>query len=186
MISEKKLDYTAGCVNFRDVGEFVNLLADKKIIYENKIFRGGSIDFVNSLEEINLPKSIVNLRSGKDKNTFGVNHYHFPVSNDFDKYYTHHKDIRNWLNEVLNVFEDDSLEYPVLIHCFSGKDRTGVVIAALLMVLNIDLNIIIEEYLLSDGNVSRDMIKIAIDGMKNVETYFNRLNLQKIRNSLIF
>jgi protein-tyrosine phosphatase len=35
------LDYTGGCVNFRDVGELLNLLADRQVMPERRILRGG-------------------------------------------------------------------------------------------------------------------------------------------------
>lgn len=35
------LDYTYGSVNFRDIGEFVNLIAEREIMQKDKLFRGG-------------------------------------------------------------------------------------------------------------------------------------------------
>jgi protein-tyrosine phosphatase len=71
-----------------------------------------------------------------------------------------------------------------LIHCTSGKDRTGVVVAALLTILGIDRSIIIEEYLLSDGEVHSDWIETALDGMTNPEEYFKCVNLKAVVHQL--
>lgn len=38
------LDYTEGCVNFRDFGGYVNLIAGQNLLPEGKLYRGGSID----------------------------------------------------------------------------------------------------------------------------------------------
>ena len=48
------------------------------------------------------------------------------------------------------VFEKPLKRYPLFIHCLSGKDRTGSVVAAILLVLGIGRDVIREEYLLSD------------------------------------
>lgn len=48
---------------------------------------------------------------------------------------------------IQNVTQSDA---PVLYHCSAGKDRTGIVTALLLSILNVDRETIINEYLLSD------------------------------------
>ena len=51
------LDYTSGCVNFRDTGEFVNWLANEKILPTHKLFRGGKTDFISDSQEIRQSKN---------------------------------------------------------------------------------------------------------------------------------
>ena len=75
-----QLDYTQGCVNFRDVGDFVNLIAGKQLLKPNMLFRGGSIDYIKSIAELENPKSIFNLRNGHDPTFEGIGYYHFPMS----------------------------------------------------------------------------------------------------------
>ena len=178
------LDYTDGCVNFRDLGEFVNLICGQDILPLNKIFRGGSIDYVKNWEEIEKAKTIINLRNGQDYRTFDAEYLHFPMSNKIEKYDTSQKEVRRWLNQIIRTFENSELEYPVLIHCLSGKDRTGIVIAALLLILEIDQDTIIEEYLLSDGEVKKDWIKQAVNGMMYLEKYFENINLETVRKNI--
>ncbi len=50
-------------------------------------------------------------------------------------------------NMIHNVVKSES---PVLYHCSAGKDRTGIITALVLSILNVDRDIIINEYLLSD------------------------------------
>ncbi len=180
------LDYTQGCVNFRDVGAFLNLIADKVIFPENKIFRGGSIDYVESLDEINHPQTIVNLKNSHDAQDFDLDYYHFPMANKIEKYDTTQKEVRTWLNEIMNIFEEDELKYPVLIHCLSGKDRTGIVVASLLWIAGIDEAFIVEEYLLSDGEVKAERILQSLEGIKSHANYFNRVDLEKVRKNVFF
>ncbi len=178
------LDYTEGCVNFRDLGEFINLIAGKEYFIKGTILRGGSIDYVKSLDEIANAKSIINLRNGSDAMTFGADYFHFPMSNKIEKYDTAQKEVKKWLNQIVQVFENPDLKFPVFVHCLSGKDRTGIVIAALLLILDIDEKIIKEEYLLSDGEVKEELIELAIEGMRDVDKYFERIDLKKVRENL--
>lgn len=180
-----KLDYTEGCVNFRDVGDFVNLIVGTEVLPVNRIYRGGSIDYIKGLEDINNVKSIFNLRNRADFDTFEVDYFHFPMSNKIEKYDTTQKEVRVWLNQIIKEFENPDLKYPILIHCLSGKDRTGIVIAAILLILGIDKKIIIEEYLLSDGEVKPELIMQAITGMQVVEKYFDRVNINEVIKNIL-
>lgn len=178
------LDYTEGCVNFRDFGGYVNLIAGKNLLPEGKLYRGGSIDYVEDLKEIGQVKSIINLRNGRDRADFEVNYFHFPMSNKIEKYNTSLKEVQLWLNTIFQVFET-AIEFPVLIHCLSGKDRTGIVVAALLLLLEIDPIIIEEEYLLSQGEVQLELIQTSINGMQDIEQYFNRVDINQLRKNIL-
>ncbi len=179
------LDYTDGCVNFRDVGEYINLIIGHEILPEKLVFRGGSVDYIKDESEIGFPKSIFNLRNRSDFAGLNANYFHFPMSNKVEKYDTKLKEVKNWLNQIIKELESPDLKFPILIHCLSGKDRTGIVIAAILMILGIDKNTIIEEYLLSDGEVNKDLINLSLEGMKNLDQYFYNIDLEKIRENLL-
>lgn len=178
------LDYSSGCVNFRDVGEALELIADVPVFSTHKLFRGGKIDFVTDAATIQNPATILNLRRGADPQNLAASYAHFPASNDLDKYDTSNREVRGWLNEVVSFFGDPGTQFPVLIHCTSGKDRTGIVVAALLTIVGIDRSMITDEYLLSDGDVHPDWIEMALDGIADPEKYFNRLDLQAVVNRL--
>ncbi|BDD11842.1 hypothetical protein FUAX_42740 (plasmid) [Fulvitalea axinellae] len=178
------LDYSDGCVNFRDVGEFVNLIYGEELLNENILFRGGSIDFVDHRNEIGNASSIINLRNGPDSMVFESDYLHFPMSNKIEKYDTSQKEVRVWLNQIIKIFETPDLEFPVLIHCLSGKDRTGIVVGAILLIIGIEWEIIIEEYLLSEGDVKAEWISLALNGMGDIENYFNRINFERAQENL--
>jgi protein-tyrosine phosphatase len=179
------LDYSKGCVNFRDVGEFINLLAGAKLIPENRLYRGGKLDSVEQAAQIGNPGTIINLRRGTDRKFFNADYYQISASNNLEKYDTSNKEVKHWLNEVLRVFEKEELRYPVLIHCTSGKDRTGVVMAAILTVLGVPGQLIIAEYLLSDGEVKEEWIQKSLDGMSDTNLYFNKIDLNKVRFNIL-
>ena len=89
------------------------------------------------------------------------------------------------LNAILKEFENEDFKYPVLIHCLSGKDRTGIVIAALLLVCEIERDVIVQEYLLSYETEDESLIVKAMDGMNNIAKYFSRINLDMVRKNLL-
>jgi len=95
------------------------------------------------------------------------------------------------LTTVLKIFEDEKLEYPVLIHCRSGKDRTGVVIAAILTILGVEAETIIEEFLLSKGTM-REMMEThtlppftAQKGGDLNAYYRKKVNLKKVKQNIL-
>ncbi|WP_425148032.1 tyrosine-protein phosphatase [Deinococcus sp.] len=179
------LDYSVGCVNFRDVGEYLGLLMGLSPLPTGRLLRGGKLDFVDALTDIGQPATILNLRRGADRQTWTAQALHLPAPNDLENYDTTNPRVRRWLNEAVAVFEEDTLAFPVLIHCTSGKDRTGVVVAALLKILRIEERWIVEEYLLSDGEVRSKWIRQALDGMADTEAYFHRVDLTRVRANLL-
>jgi protein-tyrosine phosphatase len=56
--------------------------------------------------------------------------------------------------EVLAILSDPSA-YPVMFHCSAGKDRTGIVAAVLLGLLNVPADTIIADYTLSGSSMHR-------------------------------
>ena len=179
------LDYTAGCVNFRDVGEFLTLITGEVLIPHGRRFRGGRIDHVKTHAEISKVRAVINLRNGEDYHAFEAEYLHFPMANKVEKYDTTQKEVRQWLNRIVRTFESPDMHFPVLVHCLSGKDRTGIVIAALLLLTGIEEEVIIEEYLLSDGEVTEARIRQAISGMQPLEKYFNRIDRALVKQILV-
>lgn len=163
------------CVNFRDVGEFVNLLAEQELLKTKHLYKGGKITYLESLSQIETPKTIINLRRGQDPYFSNVNMLYIATNNQLKVYDTSNNKVRRWLNEVIMCFQNDQIDFPVFIHCTSGKDRTGVVIAALLTLLDIPQDIIIEEYLLSEGEVKRNWMEQALNGIGDTKKYFNKV-----------
>jgi protein-tyrosine phosphatase len=182
-----ELDYTKGCVNFRDVGEWVNTIAGKKLMPEKRIYRGGKIKYINDLKEIGSPGTILNLTKGPDQTPLisSCDYFHFPISNDYEKYDTKTPEVRKWLHKIMGTIEKEVNRFPVFMHCASGKDRTGVVTACLLAAAGIKREIIVEEYMLSEGDVKAEWITGALEGIEPLEEYFNRTHLEVLKNKIL-
>lgn len=156
--------------NLRDVGEAVNLIIGKTVLLEGQLFRGGSINELCSSDELPPVRTIVNLRKGPDRTFDGITHIHLPATDTLDNYLTQNHRIQLWINQVLSAMCFRS-EWPLLLHCTAGKDRTGVVVATLLKALEIEDNVIKEEYTLSDGIKDSAYIDIALAGINQINEY---------------
>lgn len=172
------------CTNFRDVGEWVTLIAGRAYLPRDRLLRGGKLDMVRDPREIGCPRTIVNLRMGEDRDTFGAAYRHVAIPNEHEKYETRDRAVRRWLNAVASTVADAPAT-PILLHCTSGKDRTGVAVAVLLLTLGVPREVIVEEYLLSDGEVHRAWIEGALDGVGDVREYLDRVDLARVRAPLV-
>ncbi len=174
----------SACPNFRDVGEWVELIAGRSYLPRGRLLRGGKLDAVREAGEIGHPHAIINLRMGEDRHTFGAVYRHVAIPNEHEKYDTGDRPVRRWLNAVATAVAE-APGVPIFVHCASGKDRTGVVVAVLLMTLGVPRDVIVEEYLLSDGEIERAWIRRAIDGVGDVERYLDRVDLRRVRAQLV-
>jgi len=176
----------------------------------NKIFRGGSIDYA-SPDQIRHPRTIVNLKMGPDNMynpIFAVEqakYVQLAVDNSIDKYHTHLKEVRQWLNDILLLLQSlEQDKFPVLFHCRAGKDRTGVAVAAILLALGYPKDVVAQEFLLSPEVKAEDIENImavrpsllfwVIPTWLNFRSkpiikgppqkYFNKVNLSKLKANL--
>jgi protein-tyrosine phosphatase len=116
--------------------------------------------------DLGNPGTILNLRRGPDPTHLtGVRYLHIPAEDRLENYDTRLRPVRRWLREVLSTLAEPGTPWPVYLHCTSGRDRTGVVVAAALLLLEVPRRIVIEEYLLSEGT-TRGPIEQAVRGLE--------------------
>lgn len=152
-------------MNYRDVGEALGLWLDPSPVPTGRLLRGGKLDTLTAASELGVPRTILNLRQGPDpRHLAGVSYVHVPAANDLENYDTSLREVRAWLAKAVNVLAHPGTEWPVYVHCTSGRDRTGLVVAATLLLLEVPREVIVEEYLLSDG-AERSLIERALDGV---------------------
>ena len=132
---------------------------------------------------IGSPKTAFSLQRGPDPALPGVIAYHLPISNDYETYETSTPGVRRWLTDILSVLEQ-GIDWPLYVHCRAGKDHTGVVIATFLEILGVPHNYIVEEYLLSEGDVDRSRIGTALAGLAPVDKVFGCIELARVRRQL--
>jgi len=163
---------------WRDIGEF---LPD---VPANRIFRSGNWDSpgTKSVDRFDLgcPRTVINLRPTADPECAKVVMLDRPAPRSVEERYdTTQGPVRKWLQQIVKEIQNEIIKFPVLIHCVHGRDRTGVVIAALLLILNVPVDKIIEDFLRTEGAKERmHLIRMSIQGIqeKGVESYFAHYN----------
>jgi protein-tyrosine phosphatase len=176
------------CKNLRDVSQHVTTFP------VNKIYRGGAIEYV-SFSDLRSPATIVNLRQQLDDETQFEKLKNKPVihnigkERDLDAYNVHDKNVQKWILNVLKLFETSEVKYPLLVHCASGKDRTGIIVTCLLLICEQDRTVVETEFVQSIG-IEEEHIqlhKAAVDHIltKGLKAYFRGINLDKVRKNVI-
>jgi protein-tyrosine phosphatase len=136
--------------NFRDVGEALALWLSDPPIAPNLLLRGGKLDLLTSHADIAHARTIINLREVADEAQWAdVTYMHVPAPRDAERYDTSQHLVRDWIRRLLAVLDDDALPRPIYLHCARGRDRTGLVVAAWLLAKGVEMDVVIEEYMLS-------------------------------------
>ncbi|MFW9856472.1 MAG: tyrosine-protein phosphatase, partial [Candidatus Thorarchaeota archaeon] len=86
-----------------------------------------------------------------------------------------------------------STNYPLVIHCYAGKDRTGIIVALIHLLLGTRKTLIIQDYLISSTNANRDAISFLIDFIEDkggIEKYLTFIGIsgdeqKEIQNLLL-
>jgi len=181
------------CNAFRDIGSSIARLLDDdqaSPIIPNVLLRGPLIKG-RTHEQLGCPLTIINLRMETEDIAHlperpHVHLLHCPMANKSNVYDTQSREVRVWLADIFRQLEAP-LELPILIHCKHGRDRTGVAVAVLLLILGVPKNAIMEEFLLTDGarmsDLQRTFAGVAERG--GIENYFQgMLDLNAIRGHL--
>jgi protein-tyrosine phosphatase len=150
---------TFECINFRDVADSFPELQS------GLLFRGGSIAYC-TWESVCRPTTVINLRFEADEPKWpGTKYIHCPIENSIEKYDTSNPQVVRWLAGVIRNIA--LAEPPILIHCRSGRDRTGIVLAVLLRLLTGVENDyqIVEDYLKTSG-AEAALIACSMQGLE--------------------
>ena len=149
--------------NWRDVGQTLYDEYGASPIGPCRLFRCGRIDYCTH-EELGCPMTILNLRNDPDPSASdlgwsgsaaNVSFLQLATENKVERYDTANPEVRNWLASIASLLITERTQWPVLLHCRSGKDRTGIAVAMLLKVLGVtDAEIMGEFLLCTDVKVS--------------------------------
>jgi protein-tyrosine phosphatase len=162
--------------NFRDLGGLRT--ADGRTIQSGRFYRSDTLHHltdedakqltalgIRSVVDLRRPHEIV--RDGRVRADIGLTHYNIhPVHREWDahpydaaagprryladRYLDMAEEGREGLGEALR-FLSDPAHAPVVVHCFAGKDRTGVLTALTLHLLGIPDEAIAADYARSEA-----------------------------------
>jgi len=166
--------------NFRDVGATVNWLLGTETLLQGVLYRGGQIDFLEDITTINSPRTVINLRKGENPESLSAATLHLPAPDSVEVYFVERGSNRKWILSVLRALVLESTSNPVYIHCALGRDRTGIIIGALLAALEVPRSAIQLEYELSEGKLRKDLFAKALDAFY-VQEYFEKLDITALR-----
>jgi len=79
-------------------------------------------------------------------------------------------------------------ESAILVHCRSGKDRTGVIVAALLLLVRpeLDSSVLERDYMRSDGKLDLEAFRSAVSGLKkHRQTWAKGVDEKKMTQALL-
>jgi len=154
-------------LNYRDVGLCLERLGCSQVLRRGRLYRCGDIER-QSWDALGRPLTIINLRN-HDNDKFlekhGVVYHKVGKAKEHDCFDVKDKHVRAWLAQVLSILGDSKTQYPVLVHCRSGKDRTGIVIACVLKILGVDDDVVKKEFLESK-KANGTMLDAALGAMR--------------------
>jgi protein-tyrosine phosphatase len=170
-----------GCCNFRDLGGYPTTTAAK--ILPRRLFRSDSLASASAADRARFAElgltTVIDLRSETEIVLGGrydgrATYHHLPLGNplttlvnvewnDPQRVAAHYVELLHSapdsVAEALAVLTDPAA-YPAVIHCSIGKDRTGIVTALLLALLDIADDDIVADYALSGIGAARLALRL--------------------------
>jgi hypothetical protein len=150
---------TQPCSNLRDV----TLLQFNAIKGKGFIFRSGHLrNLYTRMDVINKFKTIISFLPEPDhfsapSDVGELRLVHVPFDGpDKDAYNAaDNTEIQRWIFNCIDAIATAIRggNYPILFHCFSGKDRTGIIAATLLVIAGCSHDDILADYAASDGKL---------------------------------
>ena len=167
------------CFNFRDIGGYST--SEGRVVKWGAVYRSGSLHRLTAADravtaELGV-RTVIDLRSTGElerEGWFGgsdaVSHHHVPLEDANDAQVKAREQGVRELGEVyVEIANAGRLavanvlrliaerEHPVVVHCFAGKDRTGIVAALLLSSLGVPDATITDDYRLSEHSLARSI-----------------------------
>lgn len=167
-----------GVANWRDLGLSLEGQGAANIIAHGALFRCGlNSGHCAAWASLGSPAVKINLRPGLDDNpVIGpcVELHLRPP--DGERYDFGSREIRQWAVEVLRAIARAPTG-PVLLHCKSGKDRTGVIVAAMCAAMLVPEAVTRSEFLLSEGGRSELFDILTIPALFPGTAFFDDLGV---------
>lgn len=178
-----------GVYNFRDTGGYP--AKNGKIVAWNRLYRSGELHHMSLRDGLRLKNelrlaSVIDLRNDVREETsekkrleeLGISYYNVPVTlepeaesasaGELFLAMAAQADFGRRMIDVLKILSQPG-NFPVIIHCNAGKNRTGIVTALILGALGVADEDIVADYLLSDSYMKAVKEKLLADpSMKDV------------------
>ena len=191
-----------GIQNFRDLGGYRSSTTGKNVRW-GMLYRSAQIDSLGCAARRELRnmgiRTIIDLRTPEEMNNYpqiqkGFNVVHIPIATgNMEKVLQKIKGdtinrivermnrelVINYRDEYKKLFELllDRSNYPAIIHCSSGKGRTGIASALVLATLGVNEDIIMQDYRLSNDyfnipKASKYAYKLPVNSQEAITTVY--------------
>jgi protein-tyrosine phosphatase len=172
---ERHVSFEA-CFNFRDIGGYAT--SEGRVVRWGAVYRSGSLHRLTAADrevtaELGV-RTVIDLRSTGELERDGwfggsdvVRHHHVPLEDASDaKVRERESGVRGLGEAYVEIANAGRAgvgnalrlvaerEHPVVVHCFAGKDRTGIVAALLLSILGVPDATITDDYQLSEHSLA--------------------------------
>ena len=138
-----------GLDNVRDIGGYKTYLKRGAVIKQGLYYRTARFENLKEEGKKIISKELgikreINLRgTNYNPKIEGITYHYIPITHStdktrFDKYSQEYKKVFQLMSEVD--------KYPVMLHCYAGADRTGVMSFALLALLGVEYKDIAKDY----------------------------------------
>ncbi|MPZ98264.1 MAG: hypothetical protein GEU80_02820 [Dehalococcoidia bacterium] len=196
------------CFNFRDIGGHV--AADGRHVRWGRYFRSGALHDMTAADgqraaglgiasvlDLRRPEELAEAR-GPLLDGDGVRYYHVPIlpegsSELLDARYGRGISGPRYVGyleygaerfvEALRLLADES-NYPAVVHCRAGKDRTGTLTALVLDILGVDRETIVADYALTNIDVDRGLEWLVANGRVAEERARDAAAREDLRRSM--
>jgi protein-tyrosine phosphatase len=184
-----------GCLNFRDLGGYPS--REGRLVRWGQLYRSDALHLLTPADVSHLRDdiglgTIIDLRSSAELGSEGrgplerepMGFHHIPLFDGeqrrperapdeslADIYFLLAEFARAPIARVIRVLAES--EAPAVYHCAAGKDRTGVISAVLLGLLEVDDELIVADYALSGANI--DAIIERLNAAEGYRTMLSQL-----------
>ncbi len=173
-----------GCLNFRDLGGYPSRTGGT--VRRSQLFRSDALHHLRAADVACLRDelrigTVIDLRSTGELRSAGrgrlahepIRFHHVPLFDGeapdrdaepppldlADRYFLLAEFARRQIARVITTLADTTT--PAVYHCAAGKDRTGVVSAVILGILDVDDQMIVADYALTQENLDRIIERLA-------------------------
>jgi len=196
--------------NFRDIGGLSTTNGERTIT--NMIFRTRQLVDIEGELLIDLisrlgARTIIDFRTTDERARYNqyptdalsiINYISLPLECERIQVDKEIKDARNWkgyeyLYYHLITYEKGTFRkafeilvekenYPIIMHCIAGKDRTGIFLALLLLAINVKRELVIEDYLKSPNSEKKNILHLIdlVDKYGGILDYLKSIGVTKV------
>ncbi|MCG3222218.1 MAG: tyrosine-protein phosphatase [Candidatus Heimdallarchaeota archaeon] len=193
--------------NYRDLAKYTSKIKPRMIYRSSHLAPHSSEDYFGELIEGFEIKTIIDLRWPTETKRFPyseetikeINYVNVPLLDTL----LNKKDVTRFIpynekggfyeiipiyfkNQIKSIFEQlVYVETPIVIHCWSGKDRTGMMVALIHLLLDTAEEEILEDYLATGMTTSKEKIQPFLDIIASHGDVRNYLSSAGLTNSIL-